>query len=329
MESAEVQAADPMIPGVSKTSEFVSSMSPVAVKVSTGLQLLLEDPLLLQDLVAEEKNHGLDDQIDLDAPVADHQPMRVVGWYRLRLSFALGEIHIRIKQCSEGPVVLVMKSDAFNLTQFTTDIRDVKDLNGIPSYASELLYGQEHTVDYSTGYILLDYNASHGWEMAGFLDPSASSQSPIEAGVVVSSEGCDKLVITEPASSEIAKSLCFLSIKVVFSFFCFYFYETQFLQVYLFLTFQKEEPPDFDKAPSVLPSLLNDDEYCSSDDTLPLGSPKNTSLSSRYHRVYDLEDFSNSPLPIQPFTSPRERSQADLSLPNLLLTSEIKVEKVC
>jgi len=216
MESAEGQVADPRLEKVSETTECVST-SP-AGPAPTGLQLLLEDPLLLQDLVAEEKNRGLDDQIDLNEPVADHQPLRVVGWYRLRLSFALGEIHIRIKQCSEGLVVLVMKLDEFNLTQSTTDIRDVKDLDGIPSYASELLHGQEHTVDYSTGYILLVYNASHGWEMAGFLDPSAPSQSPIEVGGFVSSEECDMLLqtLTEPAASSAAeKSPGIPSVKVV------------------------------------------------------------------------------------------------------------------
>lgn len=219
MESVEGQVTDPRLSKVGKTSECVSSVSPTDA-TSTGLQLLLEDPLLLQDLVAEEKNRGLDDQIDLDAPLADHQPLRVVGWYRLRLSFALGEIHIRIKNSSEGTVVLVMKLDAFNLAQYTTDIRDVKNLEEIPSYASELLHGKEHTVDYSTGYILLVYNASHGWEMAGFLDPSAPSQSPIDVGGFVSSEESDKLLqtLTEPTPTAAAKSHSFPSIKVVLYF---------------------------------------------------------------------------------------------------------------
>ena len=69
----------------------------------------------------------------------------------------------------------------------------------VPSYVAELLTGEEqHTTDYSTGFILLSHNVSHGWEMAGYLDPSASSQSSPEDGSSV--VGTDLTPVLPPAS---------------------------------------------------------------------------------------------------------------------------------
>ena len=125
---------------------------------STGLQLLLEDPLLLQDLVADEKNRELNNPIDLEPPTGP-QTLRVFGWYRFRLVYAVGLIQIRVKESSaEEPTMLVTKLDAVHLISPTTKIKDVKNLAGIPTYDAELLTGKEwHTADYSTGFILLAY----------------------------------------------------------------------------------------------------------------------------------------------------------------------------
>lgn len=167
---------------------------------STGLQFLLDDPLLLQDLVADEKRRGLDDQIDLEPPI-DNQPLRVIGWYRLSLAFSLFEVHIKVIDSSDQePVVLVIKLDAVDINSSKlVDLRNVKNMTRVPFYVAELLTGEEqHTTDYSTGFILLSHNVSHGWEMAGYLDPSASSQSsPEDCGSVV---GTDLTPVLPPAS---------------------------------------------------------------------------------------------------------------------------------
>ena len=187
----EFETSEPVNQAVTKMSQGHGS---------TGLQLLLEDPLLLQDLVAEEKRRSLDEQIDLEPPI-DNQPLRVIGWYRLSLAFSLFEVHIKVIDSSDQePVVLVIKLDAVDINSSKlVDLRNVKNMTRVPSYVAELLTGEEqHTTDYSTGFILLSHNVSHGWEMAGYLDPSASSQSSPEDGSSV--VGTDLTPVLPPAS---------------------------------------------------------------------------------------------------------------------------------
>jgi hypothetical protein len=124
---------------------------------STGLQLLLEDPLLLQDLVADEKNRELNDPIDLEPPTGP-QTLRVFGCHRFKLVHVVGMIQIRVKESSAVPTVLLTKLDAAHHISSSTNLKNVKNLAGIPSYDTELLTGKEqHTADYSTGFILLAY----------------------------------------------------------------------------------------------------------------------------------------------------------------------------
>ena len=68
-----------------------------------------------------------------------------------------------------------------------------------------------------------------------------------------------------------------------------------------------------------LPSYMNDDDNCSSDDTLPLGSPQRASIR---HQVYNLESRSNSPTISEQASTSAKKPELNFSLAN------VKVEKV-
>ena len=68
------------------------------------------------------------------------------------------------------------------------------------------------------------------------------------------------------------------------------------------------------------PSYMNDDDdYCSSDDSLPLGSPQRASIR---HQVYNLESRSNSPTISEQASTSAKKPELTFSLAN------VKVDKV-
>jgi len=131
----------------------------------SNFQLLLNDPLLLQDLVLKEKERELDQDINLGNPL--EEPCQLVEWNRLRRLFLSGRIDIRVNFSEESIVIVMRLVDQLDEFNFI-GIREIADWEGVPSFVKDLIEPQDSPEGFA-GYVILSYDANHGWILLGCL----------------------------------------------------------------------------------------------------------------------------------------------------------------
>ena len=141
----------------------------------SSFQVLLEDPLLLQDLVIKEKQREFDQDVNLENYTSE--PCQLVEWNRLRRVFHSNRIHVRLKFTEMPAIVQVMRpSDQYSFSNSgTTDIREITDWTGVPSCVEKLIEPQNSP--HESGYTLLNYDAIHGWVLLGCLNSPESNEA--------------------------------------------------------------------------------------------------------------------------------------------------------
>lgn len=156
----------------------VSSVSCESAETDTGfsrLQFLLDDPLILQDLIIEEKARCLDQDVDLPFP-AD-QKCQAILWSRLHRAYQSERFQMSLTRRFDEPVVMLSSlANAAHFSTFSTNVKDVRNWTGVPSFVKELICPL-NALDCAAKYALLIYDAFHGWELIGCLPTFASPVS--------------------------------------------------------------------------------------------------------------------------------------------------------
>ena len=129
----------------------------------SNFELILNDPLLLQDLVLKEKEREYDQDINLEHPL--EEPCQLVEWNRLRRILFSNRIDIRVK-FTEDPIVLVMR--LIDLSYDSTGIRDITNWEGVPSFVKDLIEPEDSSEGVG-GYAILNYDTNNGWVLLGCL----------------------------------------------------------------------------------------------------------------------------------------------------------------
>ena len=127
-------------------------------------QFLFENPLLLQDILSQEKLIP-PDQLDINWVLQPNRPVvQTVSLIRLQRSYLAARFHVRITSESR---VLVMPSNLvspYNSSN-SLDLNDLSDLDAIPQVVEEFLTVSEDR------FMLLFYHSESSWEMIGCLSP--------------------------------------------------------------------------------------------------------------------------------------------------------------
>ena len=142
------------------------------------LKFLYEDPLLLQELVIQEKFRAPGNEMDLDMYQTRQRSLQVVTFCRLRRIYQSGLLSIRLD--NSKPLVLVTRiTDAHRFACSSTEISLLSsDWTNVPSIVTELLSTLDVTGD-PARYTLLLYNVVHDfWELIGCLDSSFTDTVP-------------------------------------------------------------------------------------------------------------------------------------------------------
>lgn len=151
------------------------------------LRFLLDDPRLLQELVAEENLRASSHDINLENfSNGDRPAIQLVTFSRLCRLYesVLSPISIRLSYSDITPVILVINSEAeYKFTSMSTEITDIQklpDCAEIPFIISELLNNFDEEIDRHR-YILLLYNVDYEcWELVGSLEDSFNSAITVE-----------------------------------------------------------------------------------------------------------------------------------------------------
>ena len=142
------------------------------------LKFLYEDPLLLQELVIQEKIRASGNEMDLDMYQTRQRSFQVVTFCRLRRIYQAGFLSIRLD--NSKPLVLVTNiTDSYRFACSSTEISLLSsDWTNVPSIVTELLSTLDVTGD-PTRYTLRLYNVVHDfWELIGCLDSSFTDTAP-------------------------------------------------------------------------------------------------------------------------------------------------------
>jgi len=144
------------------------------VEPETGLsdrvQFLFENPLLLQDLVIEEKARCFDQEIDLTFPT--DKKCQMVLWTRLQRAYHSDRFCMRLTKRADEAVVLLMSwANVGRFSTISTDVKQVTNWNGVPPFVQELM-NPVNSSDESAKYAFLLYDGYHGWELAGYTATS-------------------------------------------------------------------------------------------------------------------------------------------------------------
>lgn len=150
---------------------------------------LLENPLLIQDLILEEKqrlkSHG-SNHLDIDLDVKPgHVLYQTIDFVRFHRIVASGKVVVRLSETDVGPVVLVVHpSVASRFDAFTTHLKESSVLK-LPLV--EKLLKPLHSTECFKDYALLAHREPFCWELAGFLGPLEGRDNEV---LPVESAGC-------------------------------------------------------------------------------------------------------------------------------------------
>lgn len=141
--------------------------------LSERISFLFENPLLLQDLVIEEKARYFDQNIDL--PFSTDMKCQMVLWTRLHRAYHSGRFCMRLTKRADEAVVLLMNLDnVSNFSTISTDVKHVTNWNGVPPFVQELM-SPLNSADGFSKYAFLVYDGYHGWELVGYTTTNHSA----------------------------------------------------------------------------------------------------------------------------------------------------------
>ncbi len=146
--------------------------------IADRLKFLYEDPLLLQELVFQEKCRASSNELDLNMYLTSRRYVQVVTFCRLRRIYHAGLLSIRLHK-SKPSVLVTMPFDAYRFASTSTEINQLSsDWTQVPSLVTELLSALDVSND-PTRYTILLYDVMQEcWELVGCLDSSFSDVAP-------------------------------------------------------------------------------------------------------------------------------------------------------
>ena len=139
------------------------------------IKFLLDDPLVLQNLIIEEKARCFDLSINL--PIPTDQTCQAILWSRLHLAYLSDRFEMRLtRRNDETVVILNTLAFASQFSTFSTNVKNLRDWTGVPSFVKELVQPLVYS-DCAYKYALLIYDEIYGWELIGCL-PTFDSPIP-------------------------------------------------------------------------------------------------------------------------------------------------------
>ncbi len=157
------------------------------MNINNRCQFLFDNPLLLQDLISQEKEIPLDNiEINWTVPHPinnDQQPVvQVISLARFHRSYLASRFHIRIVNESS---VLAMPNLVFPFDCTTWDLNDLSDIvklgfMTIPPVVEEFLSHHDSNDDYYNCYMILLHHSKSCWEMIGCLSPITTDKVSFE-----------------------------------------------------------------------------------------------------------------------------------------------------
>ena len=159
------------------------------------IQFLLDDPLILQNLIIEEKARCFDLRINL--PIPTDQTCQAILWSRLRRAYQSEQFEMRLTRRNDETVV-ILNSLAFasQFSTFSTNVKNVRDWTGVPSFVQELIHPSDNS-DSANKYVLLIYEELYGWELIGCI-PTFGSPVPESQDTELLKVKVSKLVHSYP-----------------------------------------------------------------------------------------------------------------------------------
>ena len=159
------------------------------------IKFLLDDPLVLQNLIIEEKARCFDQSINL--PIPTDQTCQAILWSRLHLAYLSVRFEMRLTRRNDETVV-ILNSLAFasQFSTFSTNVKNVRDWTGVPSFVQELIHPSDNS-DSANKYVLLIYEELYGWELIGCI-PTFGSPVPESQDTELLKVKVSKLVHSYP-----------------------------------------------------------------------------------------------------------------------------------
>ena len=112
----------------------------------------------------EEKARCFDESINL--PISIDQTCQVILWSRLHRAYLSDRFEMCITRRNDETVV-ILNSLAFTtqFSTFSTNVKDLRDWTGVPSFVQELIQPSESADKYA----LLIFDELYGWVLIGCL----------------------------------------------------------------------------------------------------------------------------------------------------------------